>query len=93
WDNLVQGEPLGVSENDLVDITMYPNPATSVVNIEASQEIVMIQIVNLLGQNVSTLEVNNTRSSIDVSHFITGMYIAKVVFSNGNVQSLNFIKE
>ena len=31
WDNLVLGEPLGVSENTLVNITMYPNPATSVV--------------------------------------------------------------
>jgi hypothetical protein len=93
WDNLVQGEPLGVSENDLVDITMYPNPATSVVNIEASQEIAMIQIVNLLGQNVSTLEVNNTSSTINVSQFSTGVYIAKVVFSNGNVQTMKFVKE
>ena len=72
---------------------MYPNPATSVVTLDASQEIAMIQIMNLLGQNVSTLEVNNTSSTINVSQFNTGVYIAKVVFSNGNVQTIKFIKE
>ena len=93
WDNLVQVEVLDVNENDLVDIAMYPNPATSVVTLDASQEIAMIQIMNLLGQNVSTLEVNNTSSTINVSQFNTGVYIAKVVFSNGNVQTIKFIKE
>ncbi len=39
WDNLTLGEPLGVSENTLVNITMYPNPASSVVVLQASQEI------------------------------------------------------
>tara|TARA_B100000795_G_scaffold194102_1_gene148351 strand:- start:5809 stop:7074 length:1266 start_codon:yes stop_codon:yes gene_type:complete len=93
WDNLELGDPLGVSGNDLVNITLYPNPTTSILSIEASQEIAMIQILTLLGQNISSLEVNTTGSSIDVSQFKTGMYIAKVLFSNGNVQTLNFIKE
>ena len=93
WDNLVQGDPLDVTQNDLVDIAMYPNPATSVVTLDASQEIATIQIVNLLGQNVSTIEVNNTTSTINVSQFSTGVYIANVLFSNGNVQTIKFIKE
>jgi hypothetical protein len=93
WDNLVQGEPLDVTQNDLVEIAMYPNPATSVVTLDASQEIATIQIMNLLGQTVSTLEVNNTTSTINVSQFNTGVYIANVLFSNGNVQTIKFIKE
>ena len=93
WDNLVQGEPLDVTQNDLVDIAMYPNPATSVVTLEASQEIATIQIMNLLGQTVSIIEVNNTSSTVNVSQFSTGVYIANVLFSNGNVQTIKFIKE
>ena len=93
WDNLVQGEPLDVTQNDLVDIAMYPNPATSVVTLDASQEIATIQIMNLLGQNVSTIEVNNTTGTINVSQFSTGVYIANVLFSNGNIQTIKFIKE
>ena len=93
WDNLVQGEPLNVTQNDLVDIAMYPNPATSVVTLEASQEIATIQIMSLLGQTVSIIEVNNTSSTVNVSQLRTGVYIANVLFSNGSVQTIKFIKE
>ena len=93
WDNLVQGEPLDVTQNDLVDIAMYPNPATSVVTLEASQEIATIQIMNLLGQTVSIIEVNNTSSTVNVSQLRTGVYIANVLFSNGSIQTMKFIKE
>ena len=93
WDNLVQGEPLNVTQNDLVDIAMYPNPATSFVTLEASQEIATIQIMNLLGQTVSIIEVNNTSSTVNVSQLRTGVYIANVLFSNGSVQTIKFIKE
>jgi hypothetical protein len=93
WDNLVLGEPLGVSENTLVNIKMYPNPATSVMVLQASQEIASIQILNLLGQRVFFTNVNNTTSSIDVSGLTAGSYIATVLFSNGNTQNLNLIKK
>ena len=72
---------------------MYPNPATSVMVLQASQEIASIQILNLLGQRVSFTSVNNTTSSIDVSGLKAGSYIATVLFSNGNTQNLNFIKK
>lgn len=93
WDNLTLGEPLGVLENTLVNITMYPNPASSVVVLQASQEIASIQVLNLLGQRVSSITVNDTTSTINVSGLKAGSYIAKVLFSNGNTQNLNFIKK
>ena len=84
---------LDVTQNDLIDIAMYPNPATSVVTLDASQEIATIQIMNLLGQTVSTIEVNNTSSTVNVSQLRTGVYIANVLFSNGRVQTMKFVKE
>ena len=93
WDNLVLGEPLGVSENTLVNITMYPNPATSVVVFQASQEIASIQVLNLLGQRVSSVTVNDTTSTINVSGLKAGSYFANVLFSNGNTKNLKFIKK
>ena len=93
WDNLVLGEPLGISENTLINITMYPNPATSVVVLQTSQEIASIQVLNLLGQRVSSITVNDTTSTINVSGLKAGSYIANVLFSNGNTQNLKFIKK
>ena len=93
WDNLTLGEPLGVSENTLVNITMYPNPATSVVVLQATQEIASIQVLNLLGQRVSSVTVNDTTSTINISGLKAGSYIVNVLFSNGNTQNLKFIKK
>ncbi|HAH34048.1 MAG TPA: hypothetical protein DCL52_04610, partial [Flavobacteriaceae bacterium] len=93
WDNLVLGEPLGVLENTLANIKMYPNPASSVVVLQASQEIATIQVMNLLGQRVTSVSVNNTTSTINVSGLAAGTYIANILFSNGNTQNINFIKK
>ena len=93
WDTLTLGEPLGVSENTLANITLYPNPAASVVVLQASQEIATIQVLNILGQRISSVTVNNTTSTINVSDLSAGTYIANVLFSNGNTKNLNFIKK
>jgi hypothetical protein len=94
WDNLVQGEPvLNILQNDLVDIAIYPNPATSFITFDASEEIATLQIMNLLGQNVSIIEVNNTKSTINISQFRNGVYFIKVLFSSGNFKILKFIKK
>ena len=93
WDTLTLGEPLGVSENTLANITLYPNPAASVVVLQASQEIATIQVLNILGQRISSVTVNNTTSTINVSDLSAGTYIANVLFSNGNTQNINFIKK
>jgi len=93
WDTLTVGEPLGVSENTLANITLYPNPAASVVVLQASQEIATIQVLNILGQRISSVTVNNTTSTINVSDLSAGTYIANVLFSNGNTQNINFIKK
>ena len=93
WDTLTLGEPLGVSENTLANITLYPNPAASVVVLQASQEIATIQVLNILGQRISSVTVNNTKSTINVSDLSAGTYIANVLFSNGNTKNLKFIKK
>ena len=93
WDNLVLGEPLGISENPLVKISMYPNPTASVLNLQAAQQIKSIQLFNLLGQNVLNKSVNSNASILEVAHFQSGVYLAKVLFDNGATQTLKFIKK
>ena len=93
WDNLVLGEPLGVLENTLVNISIYPNPAASVLNLQATQQIKSIQLFNLLGQNVLDTPVNSKTSILEVAQFNNGVYLAKVLFDNGATQILKFIKK
>ena len=93
WDNLVLGEPLGVLENTLVDVSIYPNPTASVLNLQASQQIKSIQLFNLLGQNVLDTPVNSKTSILEVAQLNNGVYLAKVLFDNGATQTLKFIKK
>ena len=93
WDNLVLGEPLGVLENTLVNISIYPNPAASVLNLQATQQIKSIQLFNLLGQNVLDTPVKSKTSILEVAQFNNGVYLAKVLFDNGATQILKFIKK
>ena len=93
WDNLVLGETLGVSDNTLVDIKVYPNPATSMLHIEANQEIQTIEIANLLGQIKYFKAIDTKNSTIDVSNLATGLYISRVVFYDGTIQNIKFLKQ
>ena len=84
---------LDIKENALVDISISPNPARSIFTLDATQEVLMIDIMNLLGERVSSIEVNNTTTNINISQYKTGVYLAKIIFSNGNIQTIKFIKE
>ena len=63
---------------------MWPNPATSTVNIKG-ENLEAVYMYNSIGQLVLTLDVTNAdeQSSIDVSGFNSGIYFMNVVSQNG----------
>ncbi len=71
------------------ELALYPNPVYDVVNIEfniVKQGIVTIQVVDLSGKVVSSLQSGvkkgKNKLSIDLSHVATGTYIMKAVSGN-----------
>lgn len=73
-----------VDENDCtVLVNIYPNPATSTVNIKG-ENIEAVYMYNAVGQLVVTLNVSGGKqSAIDVSGFTTGIYFMNVISQNG----------
>jgi len=74
-------------------LTIYPNPAHSVLNVEWDQPdtIQKLQIINLQGQTV--LMVNDTDTkSIDISALKPGNYFVKAINCLGNCGVYQFIK-
>lgn len=70
---------------------LYPNPASSILNISNNNTIEKASIHNLLGQTVRRVSINDVKATIDVSDLTPGIYIVKV--SNGtNEISQKFIK-
>lgn len=68
---------LGLEDNNLEMVTLYPNPTSDVLTI-SNAENATIEIYNLLGQ-VMTIKTNSSnQETIDVSGYAAGAYMAKI---------------
>ena len=70
---------VGIEEADNSSISVYPNPAESVVNVKLnSNETAKISIINIVGQTVQTVSTNMTQNTFDVSNLDAGIYLVRV---------------
>jgi hypothetical protein len=76
------GKSVGVKEVKNVNINVYPNPANTVVNIEANN-IQTYKVMNVAGQVISEVVVNNNNAQIDVSNYDAGVYVVQVKTNSG----------
>ena len=81
---------LGISENEISDYQIYPNPTSGKLNIESKLPISQISVFNLLGQRIETTRDNN---QIDLSKADAGVYLLKIEDENGNSQTHKILKE
>jgi hypothetical protein len=81
-----------VDDKLLVSFSMYPNPASSSLNISATSMIKNAVIYNILGKQVMNLSINKNSESINVSNLVSGMYLIKYT-TEGAVGSAKFIKK
>lgn len=76
------GEASGISTPDVdtsKQVSVYPNPAIDVVNVEAGEEISSIAIYNLTGAMVAApSNVQGNKATINVDNLAAGSYIVKV---------------
>lgn len=75
-------------ENNGVTFSFFPNPATSILNIQSTEAIENITIYNLTGAAVQT----ETKNVFSVSELPAGIYLLRVQTANGTSTS-RFIKE
>ncbi|WP_395063894.1 T9SS type A sorting domain-containing protein, partial [Flavobacterium sp.] len=78
FDNVYfSSSPLSTTQFDNVKVSMYPNPTSSNLTIEASTTLDVVSVFNLVGQEVIKINPNNNVSTIDVSNLQTGVYVVK----------------
>jgi hypothetical protein len=87
-------EVLGVDDNTLNAISVYPNPASSTINLvlPKTMQTGQIAVIDILGKQVYSQEFESKENiSIDILSWSTGSYFLKVV-SGENTQTERFIK-
>jgi len=84
-------EILGVDELTIDGLVVYPNPANNLINVQAAEQIVSVELINALGQSLQLQTSTSNRVQLDVSGLSAGNYFARIISENG-VDVLQFVK-
>ncbi len=73
-------------------IKVFPNPVTDILTLESLNAMNKVEIFNLLGQKIDEINGEGSiRIELDLSHYITGNYFAKIQSEN-KVKTIQIIK-
>ncbi|MCD4666064.1 MAG: T9SS type A sorting domain-containing protein, partial [Bacteroidales bacterium] len=75
----------GINEYGKIAVMMYPNPVINTLNIKADDNIISVELLNLMGQQITFNNVNELTHQIDLSNLQTGVYVVKVKMETGVV--------
>ena len=91
---LTQNDPtLSTGSVEVAELKVYPNPTLSEWNIRSNnQTITSVQVFDVLGKQVMTLNTQGTEVSIDATELNSGLYFARINTPNGS-QSFKLVKE
>ncbi len=80
----IEGEfPVGISNSTLQNITVFPNPAKnqfSVVNSNPINNFETIEIFDVMGKQVKSIQVNSNKTDILIEDLTTGVYLLKFIY-------------
>ncbi|TVQ93936.1 MAG: T9SS C-terminal target domain-containing protein [Bacteroidetes bacterium] len=67
----------------LADLKVYPNPAQDLVTIESNEIITEVRLLNISGQLLKTLEVQDVQVNLKLNDLPAGIYILRIESENG----------
>jgi hypothetical protein len=76
-------DPVNVPEVKQTLVQLFPNPASSTINIVAGEMIREIRLIDMLGQVVYAASPQSQRSTIDVGQLKDGIYLVQVLTVKG----------
>ena len=85
------GNCLGIEEVTFNQIKLYPNPVTDMLTISNTEMMSGIMVADMLGRILSTRNINDTETQIDMSNYPTGTYLVEVTV-DGAVKTFKVIK-
>ena len=74
------------------NFTAYPNPVKDVLNISYTSEISSVRVINMIGQEVLSKNINATSSQVDMSQLSAGTYIVNVTVGDA-IKIIKVVKQ
>lgn len=89
----ISDELLSVAEVGDKTISLYPNPGKDVLNIRTGLQNAQIEIYDLNGRLIHSLEITENITSINADRWPSGTYIWKIIANGKEAESGKWIKE
>ncbi len=83
-DYIIVTDPVSVDENAISEISVYPNPTSSVINI-AAEGMQNITIIDMTGRVVMSKDVNSNFETISTEGFAKANYMVRIATTDGVV--------
>lgn len=83
-DDISVSAGVGVEEYNN-NVTVFPNPANNVLNVNANSNITLVEVYNLMGQKIAAFDVNSNSTQINTAALTSGVYMLKINTENGVV--------
>jgi len=81
WVATISCSPsLGISNNDFIDFSYYPNPTNGNLYIKSNTAISEVTVFNIEGRRLFNQTLDTLETSVDISQFATGTYFFKLKF-------------
>ena len=93
FDVCVGTDPaLNADSFDNNNFMAYPNPVKDVLNLSYTSEISTVRVMNMLGQEVISRNLNATTAQVDMSQLSAGTYIVNVTIGD-TVKTIKVVKQ
>lgn len=91
---VTQNAAVGIGDNTLTAIELYPNPATEIINIKlpSGVEMATVELLSINGVVLKTIAINSSVTPVDISAMAKGIYIFRITSANSNTV-VRWIKE
>ena len=82
-DDIMIGEGVGINDAEENLVSIYPNPANSHINVNATSNISNVEVYTISGQKVGNFTANGTTTTISTTNLTSGLYLMKIHTENG----------
>lgn len=80
------------TEKSLSELKVYPNPTSSVINIEGTDEIKNVSLIDITGSTIKKVVVNSYQTVLDISVVTNGIYFVTAEYTNGRTSIIKIVK-
>ncbi len=83
----------GIKEIKASSFSVYPNPSNGVVNINSSETIIKVSVINVLGETVRVITADSKSVTIDISDLKSNVYFVQITDGKNQTSVKKIVKE